>query len=142
MGRRKAEQWDCAASRIDFAGIRCEYETYYRVNPWHSLHREAGGRLRRTIAVRCKSGLFFEELHEVIHILDTALRGDLLDGFLGALKQVDPPVDPFLIHIFRQRASALPAEQGGQVALHRRSRDSEKRRSAGQSLRPVWLPQL
>ena len=37
---------------------------------------------------------------EVIHILDAALGGDLLDGFLGALKQVDPPVDPFLILMY------------------------------------------
>ena len=68
------------------------------------------------IASRCETGQLFEELDEIVRILDAALGGDLLDGFFRSLQEIDAPVNALSGHILRQGAAAFRAEQGGQVA--------------------------
>ena len=68
------------------------------------------------IASRCETGQLFEELDEIVRILDAALGGDLLDGFFRSLQEIDAPVNALSGHILRQGAAAFRAEQGRQVA--------------------------
>ena len=62
-----------------------------------------------------ESSLLFEELDEVIYIMDATLGGDFLYRLGSQLQQSYAVIDPLFVHEFCQGAAIFSAEEIGQV---------------------------
>ena len=65
--------------------------------------------------IRRHPSLSFEPLDEVIHILDAAFGGDVLDGFFAVVQNQRRPVDALAVDELCQSTAAFLVEQIGQI---------------------------